>query len=108
MAAGAEKLRMELCQSVCVNVACKPVLSRLLDFCDEAIRLLNAAVAQKMRPDVVSFGTLITGCERAALWQQALQLLGELDRRSLEANVVTYSAAISACEKALPGHSSSG
>ena len=57
-----------------------------------------------MRPDVVSFGTLITGCERAALWQQALQLLGELGRRRLEGNVVTYSAAISACEKAPPGY----
>ena len=67
----------------------------------QAILLLSAADAQKLRPDVVSFSVAISSCERAAGWQHALLLLGELGIRRLHANIITYSAAISACEKAI-------
>ena len=54
-------------------------------------------------PDVVSYSTAISACEKGKRWQEALQLLlemlQEMLHRSLTPNVVSHSAAISACEK---------
>ena len=42
----------------------------------QAIQLLITTEARSLRPDVVSFSTAISSCERAAVWQHSL-LLGE-------------------------------
>ncbi|CAE8586703.1 unnamed protein product [Polarella glacialis] len=49
--------------------------------------------------DVVTFNTCITACERAARWEQGLELLCGLVRRRLRPSVVTLSAAVSACQR---------
>ena len=42
--------------------------------------------------DVVSFNAAISGCEKAADWQRALQFLREIRLRRLQPTVITCSA----------------
>lgn len=47
-------------------------------------------------PDVMSYSSLITACEKVSEWIKALALLKECETR-LRANVITFNATISAC-----------
>lgn len=47
-------------------------------------------------PDVMSYSSLITACEKVSEWIKALALLKECEMR-LRANVITFNATISAC-----------
>ena len=51
------------------------------------------------RPDVVSISALISACEKAQQWQQALGFLAVIHRSAVLPNVISYIAAISACER---------
>ncbi|CAJ1328261.1 unnamed protein product, partial [Effrenium voratum] len=54
---------------------------------------------RSLEPSFVTFGALISACEKAAEWRQALQLLST-SRTGAALHVVSCNAAISACEKA--------
>merc|ERR1712032_1792965 len=67
----------------------------------------------KLEPDIISYGSSISACEKGGQWPEALSLLREKGGRWLEAlsllremgdvrlalDVITYNAGISACEK---------
>eukprot|EP00397_Hematodinium_sp_SG-2012_P006098 GEMP01006126.1.p1 GENE.GEMP01006126.1~~GEMP01006126.1.p1 ORF type:complete len:741 (+),score=199.05 GEMP01006126.1:670-2892(+) len=52
-----------------------------------------------IRPTVVTYGALITACERGGAWLQAMTLLRDMECVRVHGNTITYNAAISACEK---------
>ena len=49
---------------------------------------------------MITYSSIISACEKASVWQQALSLLRGLPAESIRASVITFNAAISACEKA--------
>eukprot|EP00913_Durusdinium_trenchii_P016179 g15204.t1 len=53
-------------------------------------------------PDVISFNSAITACERALQWQAALQLLEAMGEAALQPNRTSFNAVISACETRWP------
>ncbi|CAK9046600.1 unnamed protein product [Durusdinium trenchii] len=61
--------------------------------------LLARFVAQSGCPDIVSYNTLMSSCEREQQWTKALWHLAVLRRRALQPTVVTFSTAINACAK---------
>ena len=50
-------------------------------------------------PDVISYNSAISACEKGQQWEQALRLLLEMRSSRLEPNVMSYNSAISACSK---------
>ncbi|CAE8688295.1 unnamed protein product, partial [Polarella glacialis] len=52
-------------------------------------------------PDLVSYNSALSACERGRCWREALQLLLEARLRKLELDVVSFSSAVSACSKGL-------
>ena len=56
---------------------------------------------QRLKPNVVTFNTVLSACEKGRRWEQALRWLDQLREEILTPNVVTSSAAISACETRL-------
>ncbi|CAE7563421.1 unnamed protein product [Symbiodinium natans] len=50
-------------------------------------------------PDIITYNTSMSVCERAGEWQAASHLFGEVAQESLQADVITYSAAVGACER---------
>eukprot|EP00913_Durusdinium_trenchii_P018594 g17472.t1 len=50
-------------------------------------------------PDVISFTSSITACERAAQWQRALVILTDMPKKQILPNVISFNAAITACER---------
>ena len=56
-------------------------------------------VQKGLAPDVVSWSTTISACEKGAEWVLPFELLKEMRQWDLKPDVVSYSAAISACEK---------
>ena len=55
---------------------------------------------QKLEPNVVSFSTVISACQKQEDAAAALDLLASMDRSHIVPNTITYSSAISACERA--------
>ena len=58
---------------------------------DEAVGLLRTMQARGVRPDVVTYGTLIHGLCDAAEVDGAVELLNEMCGSGVEPNVVVYS-----------------
>ena len=56
-------------------------------------------VLTMMTQDVVCFSAIISCCEKAGQWQQALTLVDTMLPRNLSPNLVTFNAAISSCEQ---------
>mmetsp|Transcript_79488 Transcript_79488/g.257452 ORF Transcript_79488/g.257452 Transcript_79488/m.257452 type:complete len:183 (-) Transcript_79488:35-583(-) len=54
----------------------------------------------RLEPGFVSYSASVSACEKAALWQLALELLAQLPRVGLEPDAVRCSTAISACGNA--------
>ncbi|CAJ1327877.1 unnamed protein product [Effrenium voratum] len=58
-----------------------------------------AALLRLDRPDEVSFGCVISACEKATQWPAALAVLTLMRSFTIRANEVCFGSAISACEK---------
>jgi pentatricopeptide repeat protein len=54
-------------------------------------------VLTMMTQDVVCFSAIISCCEKAGQWQQALTLVDTMLPRNLSPNLVTFNAAIGCC-----------
>ena len=52
-----------------------------------------------MKPDVITYSSSISACEKGQQWITAMSLLRETQQWNMEANVITYNATISTCEK---------
>ena len=65
----------------------------------EALALLTYMINCALLPDVISFDTAMSACDKAEKWQEALELLAKLHSASLEEDVITCSALMSACVK---------
>ncbi|CAK9081949.1 Crooked neck-like protein 1 (Crooked neck homolog) [Durusdinium trenchii] len=63
---------------------------------------LLAEWSMEQTPDVISFNSAITACERALQWQAALQLLEAMGEAALQPNRTSFNAVISACETRWP------
>ena len=50
-------------------------------------------------PTVVSYGSVITACERSNLWRNALAFFDEMQEECCRPNAPTYNATILACAK---------
>ncbi len=55
--------------------------------------------SSQLEPNVISYNSAISACEKGQQWEQALRLLLEMRSSRLEPNVMSYNSAISACEK---------
>eukprot|EP00438_Fugacium_kawagutii_P029938 Skav232684 [mRNA] locus=scaffold698:519164:519767:- [translate_table: standard] len=53
-----------------------------------------------VKPDLISFASAITACEKSCQWEEGLQLLFLAAEGQVQLDVVTFSSAISCCEKA--------
>ena len=65
----------------------------------EALVLLTDMINCALLPDVISFDTAMSACDKAEKWQEALELLTKLHSASLQEDVITCSALMSACVK---------
>ncbi len=52
-----------------------------------------------VNPDVITYSSAISACEKGGQWQRALDLLARCESAGIKPNVITYNSAISACEK---------
>lgn len=71
---------------------------------DQAFQILQNGVDQKqLKPNVFTFGALMSACARARRADRALQLLASMQNDyGVQPNAVVYSTAISACARADP------
>ena len=53
----------------------------------------------RVRPNIITYNSLISACEKAGRLDQALAVFDKLLASGLDPDVITYSALISACEK---------
>ncbi|CAK0904771.1 unnamed protein product [Prorocentrum cordatum] len=53
----------------------------------------------KLDPDIISYNSGISACEKDDNWQHALLLLSEMREAKVGPDVVSYSAGVGACEK---------
>lgn len=61
-----------------------------------ALSLLERMQVQRLQPNVVTYNSTISACEKAVEWQHALLLLSQVEMvHHLRPTEVTYSAAIS-------------
>ena len=64
----------------------------MLDVCED----MRAA---GVKPDVYSYNSLITTCEKGKQWQKAFEVCKDIRADGVKPNVITYSSLISACGK---------
>jgi pentatricopeptide repeat domain-containing protein 1 len=60
----------------------------------EAVSLLNAMLAQGLRPDGVSYRTVMNACIEGGEWQHALKILQRMRDDGLQWDLTTYNVAI--------------
>ena len=53
----------------------------------------------KLPPNVISFSSAISACEKSGQWQHALSLLRAMGQLRIAANLITYNAAIGSCAR---------
>jgi pentatricopeptide repeat protein len=63
------------------------------DLCLTSFREIEAS------NQVVTFGAIISSCEKGLQWAAALYLFHEMSRIQIAPNHISYNAAISSCEK---------
>ena len=52
-----------------------------------------------MVPNIITFGALISACEKGKQPEQALEISAEMKEQGVLPDVITYNALISACAK---------
>ena len=62
------------------------------------MQLLGEMWRSRLEPNVISYSSATSACEKGQQWEQALSLLPEMQSSRLEPDVISYSSAISACE----------
>lgn len=77
---------------------CSSLLSKTADW-RSSIALFHDMKQLSVSSNLVTFGALISACERRQEWLHALELKDILIRRNLENNLHTVCTALSACEK---------
>jgi len=50
-------------------------------------------------PNVITYGALISACEKGVQPERALEVFETMQRQGLTPSVITYNSLISACEK---------
>ena len=58
-------------------------------------------LVRRLEPDVITYNSLISACDKGSYWEAALVFLWEMPRRSLQPELFSCDAAISACEKGM-------
>ena len=53
-----------------------------------------------MQPDVITYNSLISACEKGKNPEHALQIFDSMEHQRVQLDVITFSSLISACEKA--------
>ncbi len=51
-------------------------------------------------PNVISYNSVCTSCERSGKWWMTLQILRTMRTKRIEASMLTYNSALAACEQA--------
>ena len=54
---------------------------------------------QRVQPNVITFSSLISACEKAKNPKRALEIFDSIEHQRLQPNVITFSSLISAFEK---------
>ena len=54
---------------------------------------------QGLQPNVITYNSVISACEKGGKAESALQLFYEMRQQGLQPNVIFYTAVISACGK---------
>lgn len=73
-------------------------LSTVISACEKAFQWPQALFLLHTMPvDIVCFGAAASACEKGKQWQLALCLLSEMSDRILQPNLFTFNAVISAC-----------
>ena len=67
---------------------------------DAAMDILLEVQRKRMRPDVVTYSSVIAALSKGGDWQRVMGLLGAMEESELEPNSFSFSAAITACERA--------
>ena len=57
----------------------------------------HAQIQQGCERNIITYGSLISACDRAGRWQYALELLEEMRKDRVAPNTVTYNSLLSAC-----------
>ena len=65
----------------------------------KTLGLVVAIQRRAMSPDVITFSSAISACEKGRLRQEAQGLMVAIQRQALSPDIITFNAAISACEK---------
>ncbi|CAK9057591.1 Putative pentatricopeptide repeat-containing protein At1g12700 [Durusdinium trenchii] len=65
----------------------------------EACLLLHGLIEVELRPDVISFNSLINACGRSGEWHMAHFFLEQLGPWRLQCDVVGYSSLVTSCER---------
>ena len=55
----------------------------------------------EIQRDIISFSAVISACEKATEWQQAIGFIDVMPEFQIEPNLIAFNAAISSCEKKL-------
>ena len=65
----------------------------------KAMELFTGMLQNGLIPDVITYNSLISACEKGHKIDKAMELLAEMKGRGVEPNVTTYTVLISACVK---------
>jgi len=66
----------------------------------KAIRLLDVEMPEKgIKPDEVTYGTVMAACERSEEWQQVLKLADRMEEQNLEMDGIAITTVLKACQK---------
>lgn len=52
-----------------------------------------------LKPDIISYNSAITSCEKSGWWKKAMSLLREMPQKRSAPDVVSYNSAIETCGK---------
>jgi len=74
-------------------------LGRATQWRDACLLLDRMQTASGLRPNIFSYSTAISACEKGGQWQQALTLFQDMLEGGIRHDIISYNATISACEK---------
>ncbi|CAM9800577.1 unnamed protein product, partial [Ectocarpus sp. 12 AP-2014] len=66
---------------------------------EQALSLLIGIKTRGLSPDVFSFSSAMSACDRAGEWQRALEVMDLMLQHEVEPSIVSYGTAISACAR---------